>query len=233
MIVAGTAQPILLDAFCGAGGCARGYQRAGFYVVGVDLKAQPRYAGDEFHQADALDVLRRLLAGETWEGYVLADFAAIHASPPCQHYANVTLWRGQQENHPALIAPVRALLIAAGLPWVIENVERTPIRPDFILCGSRFGLNVRRHRWFETSWHHFDLRPGCSHRGLLAFEHKQERAYTDAMGCGWMTNHEGREAVPPAYTEHIGSYLMLEVQARRHNGSAGAARPKEERADAA
>ena len=77
-------RPRLLDLFCGAGGAAKGYQRAGFYVVGVDINPQPNYCGDEFHQADAMEILDILVAGGTWEGYTLADFAAIHASPPCQ-----------------------------------------------------------------------------------------------------------------------------------------------------
>jgi DNA (cytosine-5)-methyltransferase 1 len=75
-------RPRLLDLFCGAGGAGMGYHRAGFEVVGVDINPQPRYAGDEFHQADALEVLRILVSGGTWQGYTLADFAAIHASPP-------------------------------------------------------------------------------------------------------------------------------------------------------
>jgi DNA (cytosine-5)-methyltransferase 1 len=36
-------RPRLLDAFCGAGGAAMGYHRAGFEVVGVDHKHQKRY----------------------------------------------------------------------------------------------------------------------------------------------------------------------------------------------
>jgi DNA (cytosine-5)-methyltransferase 1 len=33
-------KPKLLDLYCGAGGASKGYQRAGFYVVGVDINPQ-------------------------------------------------------------------------------------------------------------------------------------------------------------------------------------------------
>jgi len=57
----------LLDLFCGAGGAAMGYHRAGFdEIVGVDIKPQPRYPF-EFVQADAMT-------------YALEGFDAIHAS---------------------------------------------------------------------------------------------------------------------------------------------------------
>lgn len=195
-------KPRLLDLFSGAGGCAKGYQRTGFYVVGVDLKAQPNYCGDEFYQADALM-------------FPLDDFDAVHASPPCQGYANVTLWRGSQNDHPKHLEEVRARLIQSGLPWVIENVRTKALRPCIVLCGSMFGLSIRRHRGFETSWGGYELVPPCQHRSTdLAFMHKGERAYADAMGCDWMTAVEAREAIPPAYTEFMGQRLMLEVQAR-------------------
>jgi DNA (cytosine-5)-methyltransferase 1 len=193
-------RPRLLDLFCGAGGAAMGYHQAGFEIVGVDIKPQPHYPF-EFHRANALT-------------FPLDGFDAIHASPPCQHYANVTRWRGDPDDHPDLIAPIRERLIAAGNPWVIENIFEAPIRPDFVLCGSMFGLRVRRHRLFETSWGNPILQPPCSYHGrLLPFMHKGERAYADAMGCTWMTKEEAREAIPPAYTRFIGEQLLQHLGA--------------------
>src|SRR5262245_35825267 len=101
----------LLDLFCGAGGAAMGYQPVGFDVVGVDIKPQPNYPF-WFEQADALDYLRGLTVGDPH------PFVAIHASPPCQAYTVANnIW---QRDHPRLIEPLRELLIATGLPYVIE-----------------------------------------------------------------------------------------------------------------
>lgn len=196
-------RPKLLDLFCGAGGAAVGYHRAGFDVTGVDIKPQPRYPF-AFIQGDALEFVRE-------HGH---EFDAIHASPPCQRYANVTRWRGTPADHPDLIDPARDAIRRAGVPWVVENVVGAPIRPDLVLCGSQFGLRVIRHRWFETSWHGFAILPVCDHRDCLPFMHKGERAYADAMGCAWMTAREGREAIPPAYTNFIGDQLMTVLSRR-------------------
>jgi len=196
-------KPRLLDLFCGAGGAAMGYHRAGFEVVGVDIAPQPHYPF-EFHQADWEDGL---------EGYPHLDFDAIHASPPCQHYAPVTRWRGDAADHPDLLQPVVNHLRDIGIPWIVENVPYAPLRPDFVLCGSMFGLPVRRHRWFLTSWSGFDLVPPCDHKRTdLPFMHKGERAFADAMGCTWMTNREAREAIPPAYTEYLGGQLLAAME---------------------
>ena len=192
-------KPRLLDLFSGAGGAAVGYARAGFDVVGVDIVKQPRYPF-EHHVADAMT-------------FPLDGFDAIHASPPCQTYANVTAWRGRQEEHPDLLGPTRDRLLASGRPWVIENVPEAPLRHDLLLCGSQFGLNVRRHRAFETSWRAFSLLSPCGHRGLLPFMHKGERAYADAMGCEWMTNREARQAIPPAFAAHVGELMLSHLAA--------------------
>jgi DNA (cytosine-5)-methyltransferase 1 len=209
--------PRLLDLFCGAGGAAMGYWRAGFDVVGVDIEPQPHYPF-EFVQADALDVLRC----KPWA----MRFDAYHASPPCQAYAGLAAKDGR---HPRLIEPVRDLLKATGAtPYVIENIVGAPLRTTVMLCGSMFGLNVRRHRLFETS----DLilgSPRCAHdtqdelrayygkKGRLVWQGRRpllrgsvEQAPAD-MGIDWMTWNELREAIPPAYTEYIGAQLLAHL----------------------
>lgn len=195
----------LLDLFCCAGGAAMGYHQAGFDIVGVDIEPQPRYPF-EFIQADALDVLA--------DRDFLARFDAIHASPTCQNRARVTAWRGSREDHPDTLTPTLRLLDAISIPWVVENVPEAvpPLRPDYRLCGTQFGLAVKRHRVFQRgNWSAFELMPPCQcykNPRLLPFMHKDERAYADAMGCTWMSKEAARQAVPPAYTEHIGAQLI-------------------------
>ena len=149
----------------------------------------------------------------TWP---MDGFDAIHASPTCQTRARVTAWRGSRDDHPDTLIPTLARLRGTAVPWVVENVEEAgrmgDLRPDFWLCGTQFGLQVRRHRVFHVgNWHSFDLMPPhqCyANPRVRPFMHKGERAFADAMGCTWMTNREARQAIPPAYTEFIGSRLM-------------------------
>lgn len=206
-------RPRLLDAYSGPGGATRGYQLAGFHVTGVDIAPQPHYCGDDFIQADALEVLA--------DHDFLAGFDAAHASPTCQNRARVTAWRGSREDHPDTLTPTLALLSEVDIPWVVENVPEAspPLRPDYRLCGTQFGLNVRRHRVFQRgNWTAFALLPPCQcyrNPRLLPFEHKDERAFADAMGCTWMSKEAARQAIPPAFTEYIGRQLLgaLEVAA--------------------
>ncbi|MFE7033505.1 DNA cytosine methyltransferase [Streptomyces sp. NPDC057621] len=190
----------LLDLCCGAGGLSMGYYLAGFDITGVDHRPQPNYPFT-FHQADALT-------------FPLDGYDLVHASWPCERFSKATAARGNRDSHPDLLTPGRARLRVSGLPYVIENVPETVtpglLRPDYRLCGTQFGLNVRRHRVFETSWRGGgDLVAPCWHRkDLLAFVHKGERAYADAMGCTWMTNLEARKAVPPAYSQWIAAQFL-------------------------
>jgi DNA (cytosine-5)-methyltransferase 1 len=215
-------RPRLLDLFCGAGGAAMGYSRAGFAVVGVDIKPQPNYPFG-FWQADALEFMRVALDQGGWSGE--QGFDAIHASPPCQHY--IRSGNVDHDRHPDLLGPTRSLLNDTGLPWVIENVPGAPMRPDAVLCGSQFGLEIRRHRWFEFSWAEPILTLACDHSrpvtGVYGHPHGKNGAadgmlpsdletWSREMGIDWMTSAELADAIPPAYTELIGTQLLAHLK---------------------
>jgi DNA (cytosine-5)-methyltransferase 1 len=215
--------PRILDLFCGAGGCSVGYARAGFEVVGVDIVPQPNYPF-ELYEADALSTLRD--AHQDW----LDDFDAIHASPPCQAYTQSALsQRNAGKVYPDLLAETRDLLEQTGLPWVIENVPGAPMRPDFKLCGCQVGLELRRERWFETSWHGFQMAtphhhplavPSVVGHGTPSWVREQLgynptiADYRASMGIDWMNRNELSQAIPPAYTELIGAQLLDHLRAK-------------------
>jgi DNA (cytosine-5)-methyltransferase 1 len=225
----------LLDLFSGAGGSAVGYSRAGFEVVGVDHVAQPHYPF-EFIQADALEELQGLIDCEVdaLHGYYLTDFAAIHASPPCQGYHK--LGNG---THRQPIGPTRELLEQTGLPYVIENIPDAAwaLRDPVLFCGSMFDpVFADRHRLFEANW---PLRPPvwpCRHKlaqpTFPIYEHgrirlrrwpavyghgggKCREAAPAAMEIDWMTREELVEAIPPRFTELIGIQLMQHIGRER------------------
>ena len=225
-------RPRILDLFCGAGGAAMGYSRAGFDVVGVDIKPQPRYPF-EFIQADAIDMLRQgvFRAGHYWLPDA-GDFDAIHASPPCQFYSSTRfLPQAKRKDHVDLVGPTRAALKAARLPYVIENVIGAPLVDAVVLCGSSFGRPIRRHRLFESTV--ALLVPPCTHReypriyqstspdgrrkkrltswiGVYGGTHYagEGKRRREAMGIDWMTLAELSQAIPPDYTELIGLQLI-------------------------
>jgi DNA (cytosine-5)-methyltransferase 1 len=229
-------KPRLLDLFCGAGGAAMGYHRAGFDVVGVDIRPQPNYPF-EFERDDALALLGQLIAGscvcplpDSTRTYFLQDFDAIHASPPCQKWAEGAAWHGNE--YPDLLTPARELLNSTGLPYVIENVPEAPLRRDVVLCGTQFGLEadgfeIRRHRAFELNWPFDSLVPPCVHSkpSLPIFGHNPNGdfykrhgrgvgidAKREAMEMPWVDRDELREAIPPAFTEFIGHQLLAQLR---------------------
>lgn len=219
-------KPRLLDLFCGAGGAAMGYHRAGFEVVGVDIKPQPEFPFT-FYQGDAFEWWNVLIGEDVALGR-RPGFDAIHASPPCQAYSSLRFLGKQGHiDHPALIEPTRERLIASGLPWVMENVIGSPLWNPLMLCGSAFGLGVRRHRLFESS--HLIFGTPCRHAdqpepwAVYGDHHRNEppkrgirRASIDvakvAMGIDWMPWKPLTQAIPPAYTEWIGRQLITALE---------------------
>lgn len=228
---------MLLDLFCGAGGAAMGYHRAGFDVLGVDIKPQPHYPF-RFEQADALDYLREELTLD-----LSLRASVVHASPPCQAFTQMSArWRGKgtrADAHIDLLTPTRAILHGVGLPYVIENVvgAKRAMRTDVLLHGGMFGLGVNRPRRFEsnvplvsfkapraklpigvygakpdglTTYRYRNAgnyrvgEPGSAKKSLIRAAKSVEEAQR-VMGIDWMPEwRELCEAIPPAYTEHIG-----------------------------
>jgi DNA (cytosine-5)-methyltransferase 1 len=218
-------RPLLADLCSGAGGAGRGYQLAGLHAVGFDVKPQPRYPGC-FVQAD-------ITAGP------LPAADAYHASPPCTDHMRWRCAFAAPHGTGWLLSWVRLQLAGTRRPWVIENVPGAPLRADYRLCGCMFGLRddewlLIRERWFETSWAGFQLRPPCVHdrRAITVIKNgaffittrrqpsgghvKQYIPMATAaalMGIDWMRKKELGEAIPPAYTEHVGADLMALLQA--------------------
>lgn len=210
----------LLDLYCKAGGASKGYQLAGFEVVGVDIKKQKRYPF-KFIQADCLELMKDI--------EFLKSFDVITASPPCQTHSITQHLRnaqGKSTDKIDLIPQTREALIASGRPYVIENVPGSPLINPIQMCGSSFGLKVRRHRLFESN---LQLKGSvCNHKeqgkpvgiygsmrdeipngGHTAKSIEQAR---EAMGIDWMIWGELVEAIPPIYTKEIGTQILDLIQ---------------------
>lgn len=215
----------MVDLYCGAGGASVGYERAGFAVVGVDIRWQPRYPFPFFH-ADALSDPRVV--------DLLHQAAVVHASPPCQYWSSMgpIAARSRKSITAApvdLIAPTRELIRRSGSrAYVIENVERAPLVNAVTLCATSFGRPMRRHRLFESN--RMLLVPPCAHeafaRVLVSADSRAKgptrfvanyggtRQAGDgarrraAMEIDWMTREELAEAIPPYYTELLGRQLI-------------------------
>jgi DNA (cytosine-5)-methyltransferase 1 len=191
-----------------------GYAKAGYDVVGMDIKHGKRYPF-EYIRRDVMTLTPEDLHG----------FDLIHASPPCQTYSvtkHLRVAQGKSTSKQDLLEDVRLLLIASGVPYVIENVKGAPLIDPVQVCGSAFGLKVRRHRLFESSMplkgtdcHHKqqgkpvgiygsmrDEIPGGGHTAKT-----MDEAH-NAMGINWMLWGELVEAIPPAYTHYIGQQIL-------------------------
>lgn len=229
----GEERPLLLDLFCGCGGAAVGYARAGFDILGIDIKHQPNYPF-AFVQADVIDVMQE------WPEE--NKFSAIHASPPCQAYLKGTI-SANVKRRPAMIEATRTLLKRTKLPYVIENVQTAPLRDPLKLCGSMFNLGVdyqgetgpkgrahlMRHRSFEVNFPVYRMTCGEHLKPTLGIygDHvaynrlkygagngqysrtERVRLAKEALQIDWTDNWEElKEAIPPAFTEYLGKQLI-------------------------
>jgi DNA (cytosine-5)-methyltransferase 1 len=168
---------------------------------------------------------------------LLGNFDAVHASPPCQRFSDLAKRNDNADEWPDLIDPVREMLIASGLPFMIENVEGAPLREPVMLCGTMFDeTSVIRHRLFETNW---PLTAPEHGKHPLVFTHDKRKAHYGrldqdtsyvqvtgggnatlankrrAMGMPWASGRGCNEAIPPAYSEWIGHQLMAVLDASR------------------
>lgn len=214
-------KPTALDLFCGAGGASMGLHLAGFDVVGVDMKPQPRYPF-LFVQADALR-----------PPFEIHRFDFIWASPPCQDYSSLKGLAGKKRGK--LIPAVREMLEKSGRPFAIENVIGAELKNPIRLCGSMFGLSVWRHRLFECH-PPIIFTPQCAHAlcpepidvtgtggpfhgerkspgGGVSRKPKNIEHARAAMGIAWMSRPELSQAIPPAYAQYIGNAILASREA--------------------
>jgi len=205
----------ILDLYCGAGGASWGYHLANpeADIVGVDINPQPDYPF-EFRQANALNL------DEYTNEYEYFDLT--HASPPCQHFTKYrNVHKDITDRYEDLIEPTRQILLQSGMPYIMENVPKAPIRCDLELCGTMFDIDVRRHRWFELEGLTVGLTPPHQHERPKQYKSSTGRknlrmtieigAWDEPfalqkkiMGMEWVTDlRQLSEAIPPAYTKFI------------------------------
>lgn len=207
-----------LDLFCGAGGAGMGLHRAGFRVVGWDTKQGLRYPFER-HIGDALEA-------------DLSGFDFVWASPPCQAHSALRHLH-PEKDYECFIERTRDKLMKWAGPWIIENVPGAPLINPVTLCGSSFGLRVRRHRIFEsnvplagsvcdheTQGQPMDVsgtggqrvnRRKDDHGGACCKPHNIREAQA-AIGIDWMDRKEISQAIPPAYSEFLGRQVMKHLQ---------------------
>lgn len=231
------------DVCSGAGMAMEGYVQAGLVPrVGIDHEPQPDYPYP-FVQMDA----RRLWK---WLEFMRSD-GLHHYSWPCQRDTRAQHLRdaqGGRSKYPDLLTPGLVFLRRhrADLPWVVENVENRGKREDvgmrlkmkpregeqlLMLCGSMFGLPIKRHRLFLING--FTVpQPACRHDQVFEKDPVTGKprpwgvyhVASDSVPKGGRTARDAeharelfgmtrslpwdkiKEGFPPAYTRYIGAH---------------------------
>ena len=224
--------PRLLDLFCCAGGAGMGYHRAGFDVVGVDIAPQPHYPF-EFHQGDALEFLAA--HGHEFDAIHASPPCQVysttkHAHPDTGKHPDLlapTRTALIESGLPYVIENVEGATLRDPLTLCGSEFNLRAFDVDGL------PLALRRHRLFESNvWL---MGPGgCIHDttqiagSYTAGRHRtpaqrddptRRGGYTPALrvraallGIDWhMNEHELAQAIPPAYTEWIGSQLIAQL----------------------
>lgn len=224
-----------LDLFCGAGGAAYGLRCAGFCVLGVDVNPQPRYAGCRFIQGDAL---AQDLTGYdfVWASPPCQGYSALKTMPNRREHPKLI---GEVRD---MLAAWGGSWIIENVEGA-KNELRNPVMLCGSMFGLESnGFQLRRHRYFESNVPLSAPGP-CRHSpktmgvyGAKVRDVAQEKRHYakdkatrgkpvgvllpqawgfEAMGCGWMKIREASEAIPPAYSEHLGRQVMAWQDARK------------------
>lgn len=224
----------LLDLYCGSGGAGVGYARAGFEVTGVDIKKRMcGYPAGEFIKADVLEILKDRDFLRSFD--VIHASPPCQENSITKHLRDAQ-GGNVKERGINLIPETKQALFMVHVPFIIENVEDAPLHDDILLCGSMFPeLHVmdetgkrwlKRHRIFEVWGYDLPRYPSeCAHkaagvRPLGVYASKADNIPSGGqtartleegralMGIDWMNWSALVEAIPPVYTEWIGSRIL-------------------------
>lgn len=210
--------------YCCGGGSSMGYALAGFDVTGVDIVKKRDYPFKQI-KADCLEIVKDI--------DFLRSFDFIHASPPCQAHSRAAKCSWGEISKVNHIPIIREYLEKSGVPFILENVEGSPLNAPIKLCGSMFDLKVRRHRLFESNLslkcdltcdHKKQGKPVgiygsmgdtvkgvCKTTGKVVYGGSTANTVEEAreaMGISWLNWRDLTQAIPPAYTHYLGIQIM-------------------------
>ena len=217
-----------------------GYYRAGFEVEGVDIKPQPHYPF-KFYQADALEyslegydayhasppcqaysrlrhlpwlkgknypalieVTRNILVatGKPWVIENVAD------APLGQEYGYIMLCGWSLAELPIY----RHRLFESNVPMLAPSHRP---HPEIIYPGGKLGSRYSQANTVCGAFGYTKTVPRSYGTFVSVVGHDGTRNFPkakEAMGIDWMTKEELTQAIPPAYTEYIGKYLMQSLR---------------------